>query len=90
MANIIPRELLESDLGVGKVYRAKDPFHIDSPAQFGLFDDRLIVNISETHIQYDSLNVSNGENLPSILTADFLEWASYELAGHSQQFELGS
>lgn len=82
----IPRELTDMDLIVGKAYRAKNPLR--EFAGVGQFNDRLIVNLTETDVQYDSSDISLPAFLPTITIGEFLEWASYEVSDSGLQFSV--
>ncbi len=87
MPIVIPRTLTDSDLVVGHVFRAKVPAHL-SANSFGDLTDRLIVNLTLTHVQYDARQAPFGEFLPEITIAEFLEWASYEIQNHPREFKV--
>ena len=66
-----------SDLRVGRTYRAKNPKSVG--IFFPLFDDRQIVWIGSTNLQYDSPGVKIGRKLPFIEIDKFLKWADRDV-----------
>lgn len=63
------------DLKIGRCYRAKQP----RQAGFGYVNDRQIIWIGMTEVQYDSPAVEQGERYPKIDTAKFLAWAGRDV-----------
>jgi hypothetical protein len=59
------------DLIVNHVYRAKKPGHTSS----GSVNDRMIIHMGPSTVQYDSPTVKNGGKYPSIPKEEFLAWA---------------
>lgn len=67
----------KEDLKVGSVYRAKKPkaVGIFNP----VFNDRQILWIGPSSVQYDSATVKFGQKQPIIPIEKFLKWASFEV-----------
>lgn len=68
------KELIREDLKVGSLYRAKRFREF-----FGLNNDRRILWIGSSALQYDSHTVRDGRHYPTIDIDKFLRWASHEI-----------
>jgi len=64
-------ELTKEDLVVGATYRGKR--FVEGP--FGGNNDRYILWMSDTKVQYDSDTVRDGANYPTVPIEKFLKWA---------------
>jgi hypothetical protein len=67
----------KSDLKVGRVYRAKHPKMMGIVDR--LVNDRSIVWMGETQLQYDSPSVAIGRKLPRVSIEAFLKWAGKDV-----------
>jgi hypothetical protein len=68
----------ELTLVVGHVYRAKKP----RPAGgilFPVYNDRVIIWIGETTVQYDGPAVPEGRHFPRVKKEAFLKWAAKDV-----------
>lgn len=63
------------ELLVNHVYRAKKPQRVG----FDDVNDRSILHLGLSSVQYDSPTVKNGKRYPSIATEKFLEWAGEDV-----------
>lgn len=65
------------ELKIGRCYRAKKP----RPAgQFTSYaNDRQILRITSTTVQYDGPSVHAGRHYPTVSKEKFLEWASHDV-----------
>ena len=71
-----------TDLNIehGHIYRAKKPKRVIlfmAPHDF--FDDRQVVYVGPTQVQYDSATVQNGRKYPKIDRAKFEAWAGSDV-----------
>ncbi|EAX8474252.1 hypothetical protein M9319_004091 [Salmonella enterica] len=64
----------ELKLKVGRTYRGKRPQN-----RSGLVNDRTILHIGATHIQYDGPVVGFGRHYPSCTREAFLQWAARDV-----------
>ncbi|MDU4688605.1 MAG: hypothetical protein E6Y18_06255 [Serratia marcescens] len=64
----------ELKLQSGRTYRGKRPLNA-----MGLVNDRTILHIGATTVQYDSPSVSFGRNYPSVSRDKFLAWAERDV-----------
>jgi len=64
------------ELKVGHIYEAKRP---RVATISGLLDDRQIVWMSDTKVQYDSPMVKYGQRLPIISKESFLRWVGRDV-----------
>lgn len=58
----------------GRVYRGKRPRNCS-----GLVNDRQILRLFSTTVQYDSPSVANGRQYPTMTIEKFLEWADRDV-----------
>lgn len=63
------------ELIVNHVYRAKKP----GPTSSGSVNDRMIIHMGPTTVQYDSPTVKNGKHYPSIPREQFEAWAGEDV-----------
>jgi hypothetical protein len=70
-------DLKPEDLKVGHWYRAKRPTK-DFFVKVGR-NDRKIVWMSTTQVQYDSDTVRDGRHYPTVSMEEFLKWAAREV-----------
>lgn len=63
-----------TDLVVGHIYRGKRPQGIH-----GWFNDRMIMWLGITQVQYDSPTVKTGERHPTVTIGKFLDWAASDV-----------
>lgn len=68
------KKLTKDDLKVGKVYRAKR----FREGFFGTNNDRIILWIGASSVQYDSDTVKDGRRYPTTSIESFLNWAARE------------
>ena len=61
-------------LAVGRVYRAKTPRNVR-----GYFNDRQILHLSDSTVQYDSISVGAGRRYPVVVRAAFEAWAAEDV-----------
>lgn len=66
------------DLEVGKTFRAKKPSMVRFLTRSG-YNDRTVVWLGISQVQYDSLTVRTGSHLPTISADEFLRWAGTEV-----------
>jgi hypothetical protein len=59
----------------GRAYRAKKP----RQAGFGYVNDRQVLWVGESTVQYDSPSMSNGRRYPSIDKEKFEKWAGTDV-----------
>lgn len=59
---------------MGKVYRAKTPRNVG-----GLVNDRIVLWVSNEHLQYDSPSVASGRRYPWITIQNFEKWAGSQV-----------
>lgn len=76
MADQADRPVDQLTLAVGHIYRGRrrrqNPFT-------GKYDDRIIIYLNKTTVQYDSYFVANGRGNPTTTRAAFLRWAKEEI-----------
>lgn len=75
----------ELKLQRGRTYRGKRPRNAS-----GLVDDRVILHIGATTVQYDSPSVSFGRNYPSVSREKFLAWADRDVTDELPKGEFAS
>ena len=64
------------DIVRGHVYRAKRP----KPVGFSeVFDDRQVLYVTDTKVQYDSPTVRDGRKYPTIDHAKFTKWVGEDV-----------
>lgn len=73
------------ELVKGRSYRAKRPAN-----SRGLVNDRQIVHMTATHVQYDGAAVRIGHRLPTVTRAEFLAWAGSDVTDVLPQYEWQS
>ena len=72
--------LTKEDLKVGSTYRAKRYKEVMiSFNRLGSNNDRIIVWMSDTKVQYDSDTVKMGRRFPIVDIEKFLRWAKEEI-----------
>jgi hypothetical protein len=64
------------ELTQGRVYRAKKPATCSGS---GYLNDRQIIHLSSTKVQYDGPAVKNGRHYPSVSREDFIKWAGKDV-----------
>lgn len=67
--------LTKDDLKVYHLYRGKRP----RQNLAGEHDDRLIISLGKTSLQYDSISVPLGHHYPRMPIDSFLRWAKEEV-----------
>ena len=58
----------------GRTYRAKKPRNAR-----GFYNDRTIIYIGRSEVQYDSPSISMGRNYPTMDKDKFLKWAGEDI-----------
>lgn len=71
------------DLLINRTYEAKRP----ATTVFGLLNDRQIVWIGLTDVQYDSPTVRVGSKYPTIPIEKFLKWAGRDVTAEMPKGE---
>jgi len=71
--------LTGEDLKIGKTYRAKRPRKTFG----GDYDDRRLVYVGESTVQYDSVTAALGRRYPAVTKERFLNWACHEVPDDS-------
>lgn len=77
-------ELTANDIQRGKTYRAKK--FVGTPT---CNNDRKVVYVSTTTVQYDSDTVKNGRHYPTVSMEKFLKWVSREVSQHELDVYFG-
>ncbi len=62
-------------LAVNRVYRAKKP----AQAGYGFVNDRQVLHVGPTSVQYDGPAVRNGGHYPKVSHEKFLTWAAADV-----------
>lgn len=70
-------DLIQKDLVVGRVYRGKKPSRTGTLGDF--VNDRQIVWLGVTQLQYDSAAVRDGRDYPVMKIGKFLDWAGIDV-----------
>ena len=65
----------ELKIKTGHFYRAKNPVKCDD----GGFNDRVVLWVSYSNVQYDSPTVRQGRHYPTVTLEKFLKWAGKEI-----------
>ncbi|KNC93631.1 hypothetical protein [Trabulsiella odontotermitis] len=65
------------ELKVNRCYRAKKPRSVSSFPP--LVNDRQIIHIGATHVQYDGPAVKYGRHFPSMTKEAFIAWAERDV-----------
>ncbi len=68
-------DITSEDLKKGSTYRAKRPRRICGRQ----YNDRTIVHLSTTRVQYDGPAVHMGQHYPMVSVEKFLKWAGHEI-----------
>lgn len=74
----IPPEAPPLELKQGRVYRAKKPKPVGNVFRC-YFNDRAVIYLNPTQVQYDSPAVPNGRHYPMIPLEKFLAWAGRDV-----------
>ena len=71
--------MTRDDLKTNHVYSAKRPRTIRNLWVFPVYNDRAILWIGETTLQYDAPTVRDANKFPRITIKRFLEWADKDV-----------
>ncbi|RSW98803.1 hypothetical protein EGH53_03270 [Klebsiella aerogenes] len=73
----VNKELSINELKIGRCYRAKKPRPAGQFASYA--NDRQVMRIGSTTVQYDGPSVHAGCHYPTISKEKFLAWASHDV-----------
>ena len=63
----------------GHIYRAKKPKKVEYLFQPAFYNDRQVLYVSDTRVQYDSPTVRNGRKYPTVDRDKFEAWAGSDV-----------
>ena len=71
----------------GRTYRAKKPACVRS---CGMTNDRTVIYIGVTEVQYDGPAVATGRHYPRVTIEKFIEWAGHDVTDELPPGEYAS
>jgi hypothetical protein len=77
--------LTAADIKIGRFYEAKRPSMVVSGG--GLMNDRKVIYVSKTQVQYDGPAVQNGRHYPTVSMDAFLNWAKRDITDEMPEFQ---
>jgi len=68
---------VSGEIILNHIYRAKRPRAVGVILE--LFDDRQVIHVTETRVQYDSPTVPRGRKFPTVDRAKFEAWVGQDV-----------
>ena len=79
--------MTKEELVVGHTYEAKKRRQVIRYLFGDIVNDRMILHISDTHVQYDSPAIAIGRHYPKIPIEKFLSWARRDVTSEMPKGE---